>query len=42
MSRKKNLIKFLMFSNIGETDLHKHLIMRDKYDINNVNKINVQ
>ena len=42
MSLKKNLIKFLTFSNIGETDLHKYLIMRDEYDINNVSKINVQ
>ena len=42
MSRKKNLIKFLTFSYIGETDLHKPLIMRDKYDIDNVSKINLQ
>ena len=42
MSLKKNLIKFLTFSNIGETYLHKHLIMRDEHDINNVSKINVQ
>ena len=42
MSLKKNLIKFLTFSNIGETDLYKHLIMGDEYDINNVSKINVQ
>ena len=32
MSLKKNLIKFLTFSNSGETDLHKNLIMRDEYD----------
>ena len=42
MNLKKNLIKFLRFSNSGETDLHKHLIMGDVYDINNVSKINVQ
>ena len=42
MSLKKILIKFLTFSNIGETELRKHLIMRDEYDINNVSKINVQ
>ena len=42
MSLKKNLIEFLTSSNIGETDLHKYLIMRDEYDINNINKINVQ
>ena len=42
MSLKKNLIKFLTFTNIGETHLHKHLIMTDEYDINNVSKINVQ
>ena len=41
MSITKNLIKFLTFSNIGETDLHKHLIMRDEYDINNVIKKNL-
>ena len=42
MSLKKNLIKFLMFSNIGDTDLHEHLIMRDEYGTNNVCKINVK
>ena len=42
MSFKKNLIKFLTFSNIGDTDLHEHLIMKDEYDTNNVSKINVK
>lgn len=31
-----------MFSDIGETDLHKHLIMRDEYDTNIVSKIIVK
>ena len=42
MSLKKNLIKFLTFFNIGDTDLHEHLIMRDEYYTNNVTKINVK
>ena len=39
---KKNLIKFLTFSNIGDTDLHEHLIISDEYGTNNVSKINVK